>query len=269
MGIAVCSYSAVFGSWGKNELVIENESKERINLGLASYTFKEFSLDETISMTQRLGIKHIALKSFHLPLESSKDEIIAAAAKVRAGGLDLYGCSVVVLKDVNEISQVFEYAKTAAMKMIIAQPESHLLELINRKVQEYNIMFAIHNHGPEDNNFPFPQVTYEKIKTLDSRIGLCIDVGHAKRSGTDPSECIKKCADRLMDVHIKDLRTISRIADPVEVGRGKLDIPGILRTLLSINYSGIVSLEYEKDAKDPIPGVAESIGYLRGILAVI
>jgi sugar phosphate isomerase/epimerase len=269
MGIAVSSYSAVFGSWSNQKQMTEKEGNERIKIGLASYTFKEFSLDDTISMTQRLGLKYIALKSFHLPLESTKDEIIAATGKVKAGGLDLYGCSVVVLKNENEVNQVFEYAKTAGMKMIIAQPESDMLEPVNKKVQEYNIMFAIHNHGPEDKNFPSPQVTYEKIKKLDSRIGLCIDVGHAKRSGIDPSECINKCADRLLDVHIKDLKTISSVADPVEVGRGKLDIPGILRTLLGINYSGVVSLEYEKDAKDPLPGVAESIGYIRGILSVI
>jgi inosose dehydratase len=269
MGIAVSSYSDVFGSWDYQKQMTEKEVNERIKLGLASYTFKEFSLDDTISMTQRLGLKYIALKSFHLPLESTKDEIIAATAKVRAGGLDLYGCSVVVLKNENEVNQVFEYAKTAGMKIIIAQPESDMLELINKKVQEYNIMFAIHNHGPEDKNFPSPQVTYEKIRKLDSHIGLCIDIGHAKRSGADPSECIEKCADRLLDVHIKDLKTISLVADPVEVGRGILDIPGILRTLLRINYSGIVSLEYEKDAKDPLPGVAESIGYIRGILSVI
>ena len=269
IGIAACSYPAVFRSWGNEKQMTEQEGNERIKLGLASYTFKEFSLEETISMTQRIGIKYIALKSFHLPLESPNDEIIAATAKVRAGGLDLYGCSVVVLKDLNEVNQVFEYAKTARMKMIIAQPESDMLELIDKKVQEYNIMFAIHNHGPEDNNFPSPQVTFEKIRELDSRIGLCIDVGHAKRSGADPSLCIKQCAGRLLDVHIKDLKTISQIADPVEVGRGKLDIPEILRALLNINYSGIVSLEYEKDAKDPLPGVSESIGYIRGILSVI
>jgi sugar phosphate isomerase/epimerase len=245
------------------------EGSERIKLGLASFTFREFSLDDTISMTQRIGLKHIALKSFHLPLESTKNEIITAAEKVRAGGLDLYGCSVVVLKNENEVNQVFEYAKAAGMKMIIAQPESDMLELVNKKVQEYNIIFAIHNHGPEDKNFPSPQVTYEKIKKLDSRIGLCIDIGHAKRSGVNPSECIEKCADRLVDVHIKDIKTITQAIDPIEVGRGILDIPGILRTLLAINFSGIVSLEYEKDGKDPFPGVAESIGYIRGILSVI
>lgn len=269
MGIAFSSYSGAFGSLGNHKLMTENKRDQRIKLGLASFTFREFGLDDTISMTRRIGLKYIALKSFHLPLESTKEEIIAAAEKVREGGLDLYGCSVVVLKNEGEVNQVFEYAKTAGMKMIVAQPESNLLDLINKKVQDYNLMFAIHNHGPEDKNFPSPPVTYEKIKMLDPRIGLGIDVGHAKRSGLDPAECILKCQKRLLDIHIKDIRTVTEAIDPIEVGRGILDVPGILNSILKIKYSGIVSLEYEKDGKDPFPGVAESIGYIRGILSVL
>ena len=269
MGLAVCSYPSVSGSRIIPGRITENVRDERIRLGLASFTFREFSLDDTIKMTQRLGIKYIALKSFHLPLESNKDEIIAAAEKVRVGGLELYGCSVVVLKNEVEVNQVFDYARTAKMKVIVAQPESGLLELLNKKVQEYDIRLAIHNHGPEDKFFPSPRLTYETIKRLDCRIGLCVDIGHVKRSGEDPCEVIEKCADRLLDVHIKDIRTISQAVDPIEVGRGILDIREVLRTLLNIRFSEIVSIEYEKDGKDPLPGVAESVGYIRGILSVI
>ena len=269
LGIAASSLTGFIGSCNSQKQVTGKKGIERIKLGLASYTFREFSLDDTILMTKRIGLNHIALKSFHMPLESTRDEIIAAAEKVRAAGLDLYGCSVVVLKNENEVNQVFEYAKNAGMRMILGQPVADMLDLINKKVQEYNIMLGIHNHGPEDKNFPSPLESLEKIKNLDPRIGLCIDIGHAKRSGLDPSECIEKCKSRLLDVHIKDIRTISEAIDPIEVGRGILDIPGVLRTLIGINYSGIVSLEYEKDGKDPFPGVAESIGYIRGILTVI
>ena len=246
-----------------------NEGDEKLKLGLASYTFKEFSLDQAIAMTNRVGLKYIALKSFHLPLESTKEEIIAAAAKVRSGGLELYGCSVVVLQNEKEVSQAFEYAKTAGMGMIVAQPVPDLLDLLEKKVNEYNIKLAIHNHGPEDHNFPSPIDTLAKIKKMDPRIGLCIDVGHVRRSGFDPSYCIKKCSDRLMDVHIKDLKSIQLVSDVCEVGRGKLDIPGILRTLISIKFKGIVAFEYEKDLNDPLAGLAESVGYTRGVLSML
>jgi inosose dehydratase len=220
-------------------------------------------------MTNRVGLKYFALKSFHLPMESTKDEILAAAAKVRAGGLDLYGCSVVVLQNEKEVSQAFEYAKTARMPMIIAQPAADLLNLLEQKVKEYDIKLVIHNHGPEDHNFPSPIETLAKIKSMDPRIGLCIDVGHVRRSGFDPSECIKKCADRLMDIHIKDLKTIQLVSDVCEVGRGKLDIPGILKTLMDIKFKGIVAFEYEKDLNDPLAGLAESVGYTRGVLRML
>ena len=267
--VAISSYPSVFNCLGNQKIIPKKDANERINLGLASYTFRYFSLDDTISMTQKLGLKYIALKSYHLPLESKKDEITAAAAKVRAGGLELYGCSVVVLTNENEVNQVFEYAKTAGMGMIVAQPVSDLLDLIERKVKEYNIKLAIHNHGPEDLNFPSPLDTYEKIKKLDQRIGLCIDIGHVRRSGFDPSECIRKVADRLMDIHIKDLNTIQLVSDVCEVGRGQLNIPDILRTLLEINFRGVVAFEYEKDLHDPLAGLAESVGYTRGVLSAI
>ena len=44
-----------------------------LELGLASYTTKEFSLDETINITRRVGLKHLGLKSF-LP-ENKQEEI--------------------------------------------------------------------------------------------------------------------------------------------------------------------------------------------------
>ncbi len=269
IGVAASSCAGLMSSFAAGTKRVIREENERLKLGLASYTFKEFSLDETISMTSKLGLKHIALKSFHLPLESTKDEIIAAAAKVRSAGLDLYGCSVVVLEKENDVNQAFEYARNAGMRMIIGQPVSDLLESINRKLKEYNIQFAIHNHGPEDKNFPSPPVTLEKIKRLDPRLGLCIDIGHARRSGFDPADCIRQCAERLIDLHIKDLRTVQLVSDVCEVGRGKLDIPGVLRSLIDIKYSGFVSFEYEKDPQDPLAGLAESVGYIRGVLSVI
>jgi inosose dehydratase len=269
IGLALSSYPGFLGSYANEIQSTANESDEKLKLGLASYTFKEFSLDQAIAMTNRVGLKYIALKSFHLPMESTKEEITAAAAKVRAGGLDLYGCSVVVLTNENEVNQAFEYAKTAQMPMIIAQPVGELLNLLERKVKEYDIKLAIHNHGPEDHNFPSPIETMYKIKKMDPRIGLSIDVGHVRRSGIDPSDCIKKCADRLMDIHIKDLKTIQLVSDVCEVGRGKLDIPGILRTLINIKFKGIVAFEYEKDLNDPLAGLAESVGYTRGVLRMI
>lgn len=236
-------------------------------LGLASYTFRAFDLDHTIAMTLRLGLKAIVLKSFHLPLEAPLDDVKAAGDKVRAAGLDLYGCGVVYMKNEEEITQAFDYAKAAGMRMIIGVPEHALLGRAEQAVQAYDIRLALHNHGPTDKVYPTPESAYARIRGLDPRIGLCLDTGHATRSGLDAAVEAEKYIDRILDVHIKDVTSADVRGEPVEIGRGVMDIPKILRTLVRLGYGGAAGLEYEKDEKDPLPGAAESIGYVRGVLA--
>jgi sugar phosphate isomerase/epimerase len=144
-----------------------------------------------------------------------------------------------------------------------------MLPLVNKKVAEYDIKVAIHNHGPGDKRYPTPESAYEKIKGLDKRIGLCMDIGHTLRIGADPVQSAIRYADRLHDVHIKDETEASPDGRAVEIGRGVIDIPKFLRALIQIKYAGIVSFEYEKDADDPLAGLAESVGYVRGVLATI
>ena len=253
---------------GPEPTTIEDGYK-RLNLGMASYTFRKFSLEDTLEMTNRVGLKWIAFKSMHLPLESTEDEIKAVVTKVKEAGLELYGCGVVYMSNEDQVHQAFDYAKYAGMKVIIGVPEHNLLELVNKKVQEYDIKLAIHNHGPGDERYPSAQSAYDKVKDMDPRMGLCIDIGHTKRIGIEPSEDVEMFSDRLHDIHIKDVSEASAKGSSVEAGRGVIDIPKFLRTLLKINYSGVVSLEYEKDAGDPLPGAAESIGYFKGVLSVI
>ena len=240
-----------------------------ITLGMASYTFREFSLEDAIRMTKRLGLKRIVLKSFHLPLENTSDEIKVAAVKVREAGLDLYGCGVVYMNTPDEVSRAFDYAKTAGMTMIIGVPKPELLKLVEQKVQAYGIKVAIHNHGPEDKLYPTPGHAYDLIQNLDKGIGLCLDIGHAQRSAVDPAWAAVKYADRLLDVHIKDVTAPTQAGTTIEIGRGIINIPSFLRALIKIGYKGTAALEFEKDGKDPLPGAAESVGYLRGVLDTI
>lgn len=241
-------------------------SQKSLTLGMASYTFRKFPLEETLAMTKRLGLNRIAFKDFHLPLESTEEEIAAVARKVKQAGLELYGCGVVYMENQEEVHRAFNYAKAAGMKVIIGVPEHELLDLVNQKVKEFDIQVAIHNHGPTDKRYPTPESAYERIKNLDARIGLCIDIGHTKRCGVDPSESAERFADRLIDVHIKDVTAATKEGGTVEIGRGVIDIPKFIRTLLKLNYKGTASFEFEKDSDDPLPGVAESVGYVRGVL---
>lgn len=244
-----------------------DECKVKFKLGLASYTLRKFDLDQTLAMTARVGLTHLALKDFHLPMDSTPQQIEEVVKKVQGAGLELYGGGVIYMRDAEQVRRAFAYAKAAGMRVIISVAPYELLPLVEAMVKEHDIQVAIHNHGPGDKLYPVPETAYEKIKDLDKRIGLCNDIGHTMRSGVDPAVSAENLADRLLDVHIKDVSAPEAKGRTVEVGRGVIDIPNFLRTLIRIDYSGIVAFEYEKDPDDPLAGLAESVGYVRGVLA--
>ena len=177
----------------------------RFALGVVSYTFKDFPLEKALAMTNRVGLKHICLKSMHLPLDSTPEAIARVVQQVKAAGLDLYGGGVINMHTPAEVNQAFDYAKAAGMGLIVAMPTAELLPLLDEKVRAYDIRVAIHNHGPGDKNFPTPESAYRKIEKLDPRVGLCMDIGHTVRIGADPVRAAKRFADRLLDVHLKDV----------------------------------------------------------------
>jgi inosose dehydratase len=238
-------------------------------LGMASYTFREFGLEDTLAMTVRLGLKRIAFKSFHLPLESSPEDIKTALSLVKAAGLILYGGGVIYMETEEQVHQAFAYAEAAGMEVVIGVPEHSLLPLVEKKVISSGISLAIHNHGPTDSRYPTPESAYKLIRDMHPGMGICLDAGHTQRAGVDPADSVRRCADRLLDIHIKDVSAASADGHTVEIGRGVIDIPRFLRTLSQVNYTGCVSLEYEKDGKDPLPGAAESVGYVRGVLSLL
>ena len=236
-------------------------------LGVASYSFRSFTLDQTVAMTKRLGIERLALKDVHLPLSSSAEEIAAVLAKMKAAGVRLSTCGVVYMTSVTEVERAFAYAKAAGLKFLVGAPDEALLHAAERAVKAADIALAIHNHGPTDNRYPSPESIYRLIAKMDRRMGLCIDCGHTQRLGLDPSIEAERFFDRLFDLHVKDVSAAEASGSTVEIGRGVIDIPKLLGTLMRLKYSGTLHIEFEKDEKDPLAGVAESVGYLRGVLA--
>jgi sugar phosphate isomerase/epimerase len=266
LGLAVAGTGPVLTACSSHVKEEEKKCEILFQLGIASYTFRKFSLEETLSMTSRLGIKNLAFKSFHLPLESTIEQIAEAVKKVQEAGLNLYGGGVIYMTTEQEVSNAFEYARNAGMKVIIGAPNHELLPQVEQKVKEYDIMLAIHNHGPGDDLYPTAASIIEKIGNMDPRMGICLDIGHTVRVGGDPVQDVESYFDRILDIHIKDESAATPEGNTIEIGRGIIDIPSFLKTLTGKGYSRMVSFEFEKDEDDPLPGLAESVGYVRGVL---
>ncbi|HLJ54503.1 MAG TPA: TIM barrel protein, partial [Chthonomonadaceae bacterium] len=159
------------------------------------------------------------------------------------------------------------YAKDLGLPTIVCAPPPAALPILDKLVKEFDIRIAIHNHGPEDKEFPSPYDVWSAVQPFDKRVGLCIDIGHSMRAGAEPSEAILKCQERLYDVHFKDIKDATPKGAPIECGRGVLNLKAVCRNLVKIRYGHHVGFEYEKDGGDPVPGLAESVGYAHGLLA--
>jgi sugar phosphate isomerase/epimerase len=240
-----------------------------VRLGIASYSFREFSRRLCIKYTKELGISLLTVKEFHALYRSTPEELDRARRDFENAGITLTcGGTVYMLKDDPEdVKFYFEYAKRLGLPMMNIGPTAKSLPVIERFVKEYGIKVAVHNHGPEDMNFPAPSDALKVIKDMDPRVGLCVDVGHTTRTGKDVLEEIEKAGARLLDLHIKDLRDLKDARSQCDVGDGKMPIPQIFRLLMKMNYAGVAHLEYEINADNPVPGMHRSFAYMRGVLA--
>jgi len=248
----------------------ERDSWAGLRVGLTSYSLRNFTLEQAIAMTKTAGVKYISLKDVHLPLKSTREERQEAHRKITDAGLVLLGGGVISMRnDRDEVRKAFEYAKDAGMPTIICSPDPGVLDVVEEMAKEYDIRIAIHNHGPTDKNYPSPMDVLRLVKAPDAPMGICMDIGHTVRIGEDPATAIEQCAPRLYDLHMKDVTEAATRGKPIEVGRGIIDIVAVLKALVDIKYGGHVALEYEAKADAPLPGMTESFGYIRGVLAVI
>jgi inosose dehydratase len=241
-----------------------------LKVGVASYTLRKLSLEDCIKGVQRVGLKYVSIKDVHLSLKSTAAERKAVAQKFKDAGITPLSCGNISMEN-NEASvrAAFEYARDAGIPTIVCAPEPDSMAILDKMVKEFDIKLAIHNHGPEDKRFPSPYDVFKAVEKYDRRVGLCIDVGHTARAGVNPAEAILKCRERLYDLHMKDISALGNRNTPIESGRGILDVRSILQSLLKIQYQYMMAFEYEKDADDPVPGLAESVGYTKGLLPAV
>jgi sugar phosphate isomerase/epimerase len=245
-------------------------------IALQCYTFRNFSFMETLDKARELGIRHLqaypAQKlnsdgSGSFNVDMTEDEKTMVKNKLKELGLTLKLFGVADVFDETSGRKLFEFAKDMEINTIVIEPNFHLLPMIDKLANQYQINVAIHNH-PKPSGYFHPGITYYHIKDLSARIGLCGDTGHWTRSGVISSAALKLFKGRIFDVHLKDLNEFGNMkAYDVPFGSGKSNIRDILAELSLQNYRGTITIEHEKedDAKNPGPAIKKGLEYIRKI----
>jgi sugar phosphate isomerase/epimerase len=241
-----------------------------IRLGVASYTFRNFTRAQMVGFLKQLNVLELNAKDVKDHLPSDAQQETAALADYAAASIKPHAAGTIYFpKDEDaDIRTKFEYCKRAGISVIVAgDPEPQTLPRIEKFVKEYDIRFAIHNHGPEDKLWHSPLDVLKAVNNMDPRMGCCIDVGHTARAGTDVVQAIKEAGPRLFNLHVKDLTNFQNKESQVAVGEGIMPMRKMFEVLIAMKYNGFVDLEYEIHPDDPMPGVIASFAYMRGVLA--
>jgi len=264
-----------------------------IKLGIATYTYRKFERAKAIEFIRAVKTPWISIKADQPPTAGANQQLPGlpkpgqpfapeAVAQIRAARADYEAAGLKIMssgnvgmsgKSVEELRPTFEWAKAAGLPMMVCAPTHENMPFVETLVKEYDIRIAIHNHGPEDKNFPTPQSVLDVVRKLDARCGLCMDIGHSTRAGADVVKTIADAGPRLFDMHVKDLSAFNEESYKLpqhgqcDVGDGVMPFPQIFKQLKKMNYQGCVNLEYEINENDPQPGVQRSFSYMRGVLA--
>jgi len=255
------------GTWTGTGCLSAKPRDHSLKLGVTSYTLSNLPPEAVIAELKHLDIHYVTLAKAHCPWDGTAEQCRAAAKKFTDAGITVTGSNVIDLPNHEPaVRKAFENAHAAGLPAMDCKPALDAFPLVEKYVKQFDIRLAIHNHGPGDKFYPSPYDAWKVIQPYDQRIGLCIDVGHAWRAGTDPAEAIRKCRSRLYDIHLKDSLAVPGAKDiPVEVGRGHMDIKSILAALIEVKYERTVAFEYEKRT-NPISGLEESVAYVRKLL---
>lgn len=247
------------------QLIEGKRGSEDFKIGVAGYSYRKFNIEQTLTLLKSMDVKYLSVKDWWLPLNSTKEQMAAFKAKCAEYGVNPYILGPIYMKSEAEVDRAFAYAERYGSDVFIGVPNYELADYVIKKVKETGIKVAIHTHGPDGAPFPNIQKVAEIFNDPSLGVGCCMDLGHSVRMGEDIVKDIKKYKDWIYDIHIKDETAPSKKGATWEMGRGVIDFRPIMKVLRQIKYQGVVSLEFEKNGDNPHPGIAESIGYLRGV----
>jgi sugar phosphate isomerase/epimerase len=250
----------------------KSSHSSQLKLGLASYSLSKMSVDDVIEACKQLEISAVSLYKTHCPWsDGTPEQCKTIVQKFSDAGISVTSTGMIELpNDEAVIRKSLDNVRAAGLKTFcgwVKQTDS--LPLVDKLLKEYNLKVAIHNHGPTEALATGMDV-WNAVQPYDTRVGLCLDVGHGFRAGENPAKTIRQCHERIYEVHLRDTAVTGgtmKDSQPVVIGHGLLDFCAIITALLEVKYEFRAEFEYEKKEDNRMPGLAESAGYIRGLLA--
>lgn len=267
--LAMGAYPLPLGAEVRGAIDGTGYGRDLFKLSVAGYTFRQYSLSDSLKIMQRTDIHYLCIKDFHLPLDSTDETVAAFHAELSAAKVTGYAVGPIYMKSEEDVDRAFAYAKRAGVKLIVGVPNYELLPYVDTKVRAYDFRCAIHIHGPDMELYPTAEDVMRRVEKLDPRIGLCLDIAHDTRAGFDPVADLKRYHRRIFDIHLNDTTVAAKEGKLCEPGRGVIDFSAFVKALRKVKYNGCCSIELTSGKEETPAALAGSAGYFRGIMDAV
>lgn len=244
-------------------------------IGVAAYTFRQFTFFETVDKVAALGLDLVEGFSFQKispeipgplnPLTMSGDDLQKVRDKLQKSGMRLialyYGNFPA---DEASCRTIFENSKSLGVKYFVGEPKPERLPLLDKLAQQYGMVVGLHGHDKKSSpNTWHPGLVVKQCQPFSTAVGAFSDTGHWIRSGLDPSEGVEILKDRIVGFEIHDLQAFDTTGHDVPLGTGVGRLPEMMETLARVKQGPVLlCIECSFNPEDPSEGVKKSIDFL-------
>lgn len=139
-----------------------------------------------------------------------------------------------------------------------------ICQTIQHNAEQKQIHFSYHNHWAEyDRIDGKPAIDFILDAPESRNIFLEPDVCWLTRGKMDPAAYIRKYANRIKQIHFKDILVADDPATTATLGKGIVDLKSSFSAAQEINCPWII---FEQDnSSDPFQSAAESLAYLKSL----
>ena len=262
-------YAAI--TWGDNESqAIEDISSLGFRgIQLRANAIKDFQPSQLRDVLQQHRLTMVALSSGNVHIDPAQKAADIALHTSNARFLHDAGGLYLQLVDQEPKSQQITAADYKYLGAVLTE--------IGKRTADLGIVLGYHNHM--NSLGERPEGLARLLDAADPRyVKFELDIAHCVEGGGDPVKAIEQYRDRLLFLHIKDVEDLEPgqgSSKPnqrfVELGRGKVDIPGVFKTLHAIKFRGWAIVELDRvpdNSRTPKDSAMISKKYLEEKLGV-
>jgi len=239
-------------------------------MGIQTWTLRNMNFDQVVEFATKHQIKYLEMIDKHINPKGPVEEMKRKKEILDKNGLVCYSFGVAGTSNNKEDNRkLFEFAKLMGIKLFVVEPrEMSQWDNLEELVKEFDIKLAIHNHG-KGSPYGDPETVQKVLHSRDSRIGVCLDVGHVTGAGFDAAKVFHDYDGRVYDIHLKDKKIETangkQVINDVMIGTGQANYKDLFKELKKAKWGGVLAIETDNGdfAKAPDEYVKGAVQFVK------